>query len=72
MIKNLNISRTELEKLIEEYVIGNNALRDRDILKDRLIDGLTYYQLSDKHNLSLATIKKIINKREKHIFQKIG
>lgn len=72
MIKNLNTSRTELESLINEYVIGNNALRDRDILKDRLIDGLTYYQLSDKYNLSLATIKKIINKREKHIFQKIG
>lgn len=72
MIKNLNTSRTELESLINEYVIGNNALRDRDILKDRLIDGLTYYQLSDQYNLSLATIKKIINKREKHIFQKIG
>ena len=71
-MENLDISRTELNHIIDEYVIGNNAIRDRNILKDRLIDGYSYYQLSDKYNLSLPSIKQIVNKRNKQIFKHLG
>lgn len=68
-MKNLEISRTELNNLIDEYVIGKNAIRDREIMKDRLIDGFSYYDLSEKYNLSLTALKYIINKRNGQIFK---
>lgn len=68
-MKNLEISRTELNNLIDEYVIGKNAIRDREIVKDRLIDGFSYYELAEKHNLSLTALKYIINKRNNQIFK---
>ena len=71
-MRDLDISRTELNNLIDEYIIGSNAIRDRNILKDRLLDGLTYYQLSDKYNLSLPAIKAILRKREQNIFKHLG
>lgn len=71
-MKELDISRTELSNLIDEYIIGTNAIRDRDILKDRLIDGYSYYQLSEKYNLSLPTIKHIVYKRNEQIFKHLG
>ena len=43
----LELSRTDIEYLIEEWIVGNNAERDRKILKRRLIDGRSYYELSD-------------------------
>jgi len=68
-MKNLDISRTELNNLIDEYVIGKNAIRDREIMKDRLIDGFSYYELAEKYNLSLTALKYIINKRNNQIFK---
>lgn len=67
-MKNYNLSRTELSNMIEEYVIGKNAIRDREIMKDRLIDGYSYYELCDKYNLALPTIKCIVKKRTDQIF----
>lgn len=44
----VNMSRTEIERLIDEWVIGTtNAYRDRYILKKRLIDGVPYINLTD-------------------------
>lgn len=71
-MKNLDISRTELSNLIDEYVIGKNAIRDREIMKDRLIDGFSYYELSDKYNLSLPALKYIINKRNNQVLKHLG
>lgn len=68
-MKNLDISRTELSNLIDEYVIGSNAIRDREIMKDRLIDGFSYYELAEKYNLSLTALRYIISKRNNQIFK---
>lgn len=37
--KDGSLSRTELESLIDEWILGRNAYRDRRILKRRLYDG---------------------------------
>ena len=42
------MSRSEIESLVDEWVIGRNAERNRLIIKDRLIDGLTYEKLAEK------------------------
>ena len=67
----LELSRTDIEYLIDEWIIGNNAERDRQILKRRLIDGLSYYELSDEFNLSLPQIKNVVKKRQEHLFKHI-
>ena len=64
-------SRSEWEHLIDEYVIGKNAERDRQILKRRMLDGLLLEPLAEEFDLSVQHIKTIIyvseNKIIKHI-----
>ena len=35
-----DVSRTELENVIDEWIVGRNAERNREILKRRMIDGI--------------------------------
>lgn len=70
-MKDLDISKTELEHLIDEWIIGRNAERNRKILKDRLIDGMTYEKLAEKYDLSTQNIKTIVYKCQDKIFRHI-
>lgn len=51
--------RSEWEKLIDEWIF--NA-RNRDILKRRLLDGITLERVAEEFNMSVAQIKNIVNK----------
>ena len=70
-IKLDNLSRSQLETLIDEWIIGKNAERDRAILKHRLLDGLTFERLAEKHDLSVRQTKTIVYKREQILFKRI-
>ena len=50
-------TNSQMERLIDEYI---HSSRDRAILKDRFINGLTFSELEDKHNLSERQIKRIV------------
>ena len=63
------LSRTETEALIDEWGIGRNAERDRNILKRRLLDGVTYDRLAEEFDLSVRQVKNIVYKREDDIFR---
>lgn len=41
-----DLSKSEIEHLIDEWVIGKNAERNRKIMKRRLIDGVYYEPLA--------------------------
>ena len=45
--------KTEITNLIEEWVVGRNAKRDRDILLARFIDGATYERIADALDVSV-------------------
>lgn len=64
-------SRSEWEHLIDEWVIGRNAERDKAILKRRLLDGVLLEPLAEEFDLSVQQIKTIIynaqNRISKHI-----
>lgn len=66
-----DISRSELEHLIDEWIIGRNAERDRKILKRRLLDGITYDRLAEEFDLSVRQLKNIIYKSEDRLFSHI-
>lgn len=56
-------SRSEIAYLISEWVFNK---RDREILIDKMLDGLTYDELADKYCLSPQRLKVIVKvNREK-------
>ena len=68
------LSRSEIEKAIHEWIIGRNAERDRRILSIYLFDGLTMAQMqrlldAEGIELSIDRIKKIIRVRKEQLFR---
>lgn len=63
-----NLSRSEIESLIDEWIIGKNSERNREILKRRLLDGICFEPLSEEFGLSVRQTKNIVYKLEKKIF----
>lgn len=63
------LSRSQVERLIDEWIIGAHADRDRRLLKRRLIDGLTYEALAEEFDLSVRQTKAIVYKCEDKLFR---
>lgn len=55
----VDYSNTVINEAIEEYI---HKKRDRDILKRRLIDGITYEKLAEEFDLSVRNVKYIVYK----------
>jgi hypothetical protein len=70
-IPNSDLSRSQWEHLIDEYIIGNKAYRDREILKESLLDGRPYEWIAEKHGMSARQVARIIPKLEEKLFRKI-
>ena len=62
-------SRSEIERAIDEYVVGKHAERNRKIMRRRLIDGICYEPLAEEFDLSTAQVKRIIYKGKNRIFK---
>ena len=61
-------SRTELTEAIDEWILNE---KHRAILKSRLIDGLTYDELSEMYYMSPRQIKRIVYKAQEKLFRHI-
>lgn len=62
------IPRSELIRLINQWIIGRNAERNRKIIKRRLIDGICFEPLAEEFGLSVRYIKTVVYKCEDKIF----
>lgn len=58
-IDRFNLSNSEVCYLIDQWIRNE---RDRSILKDRLINGLTFERLAEKHDMSVRQTKNIVYK----------
>lgn len=58
-IDRFNLSNSEVCYLIDQWIRNE---RDRAILKDRLINGLTFERLAEKHDMSVRQTKNIVYK----------
>lgn len=67
----IDLPRSAIEHLIDEWIIGRNAERDRAILKRRLLDGICYEPLAEEFDLSVRQIKNIVYKSEMRLFKHI-
>lgn len=65
-MKDINLSRTQLEDLIDEWIFSE---RDRAILKRRMLDGICFDQLSDEFNLSVRQIKNIVYRAKDRLYK---
>lgn len=66
MIKGIDLSRSEISYLIDEWIFSE---RDRKILKRRLLDGICYEPLAEEFDMSVRQIKNIVYKGEQRIFK---
>ena len=65
------ISRTEIEFAIDEWIVGKNAERDRKLIRRRLIDGVTFEKLAEEFDLSVRQTKSIIYNVQEKVFRHI-
>lgn len=54
-------TNSQISALIDEHIHNE---RDRDLLKRRLIDGITYERLSSEFDLSVQRVKAIVYKAQ--------
>lgn len=64
-----NVSRSQLIAVIEEWVIGQNAERNRKILKRRFVDGIKLEPLAEEFDLSWRQVQSIVSAYETAIFE---
>ena len=67
-MKKFDLSRTQIENLIDEWIFNE---RDRRILKRRLLDGICYEPLAEEFGLSVRQIKNMVYKCEDKLFRHI-
>ena len=58
---------SDIERLINEYVVGFRAERNRDIIRDKLIVGLSIKEIADKHDLSQTRVKTVIRNFKRNL-----
>jgi len=59
MIHKISGNRNEISKAIDDCIIGFKSIRNREILKDHFVDGLTFEEIAEKHSMSVRQVKKI-------------
>ena len=61
------MSRREIEAIIDEWITGHQAERNRQILKRRLIDGIRFELLAEEFDLSDKQVKRIVYREMERI-----
>lgn len=61
----MEYTNSQIRELIAEHI---HSERDRDILTDRLVNGLTFEAIAERHMMSDRQIKTIVYKAEKILF----
>ncbi|MEE1171087.1 MAG: hypothetical protein U0K87_01925 [Ruminococcus sp.] len=65
------LCRREWEELIDQWIVGNHAERNRAIIKRRLLDGICFEPLAEEFGLSVQQTKTIVYKAEQTLIKHI-
>ena len=57
----------QISRTIDNHIKGRNAQRDRELLKRRLIDGVTFERLAEEFELSTNHVQRVIYAREQEL-----
>lgn len=55
----ISMSRSQLQEIIDEWIFNE---RNRNIIKRRLLDGITFEALAEEFDLSVQQTKNIVYK----------
>jgi hypothetical protein len=66
MMEKYNLSRSEWENLIDEWIFDEKG---RQILKRRLLDGICFEPLAEEMEMSIAQIKRIVYRLQNQLFK---
>ena len=64
-----NLSRSEWNELIDQWIIGRNGERDRAIMRRRLFDGITIERLAEEFDLSTQRVNEILSAAKQKMLQ---
>ena len=67
-MENYNLSRSEWENAIDQWLVGRNSERNRKMLKRRLLDGISYERLAEEFDMSTQNVCSIIYKCQERVF----
>jgi hypothetical protein len=56
-LERFNLSNSQISFLLEQWI---RAERDRAILNDRLINGMTFERIAERHDMSVRQTKNIV------------
>lgn len=62
----IEYTNSDVEKAIAEHI---HSARNREIIRRRLIDGMTFGELADEFHLSERQIKSIVYAAQKVVFR---
>ena len=62
----MEYTNSAINAIIDDYI---HSQRDRDLLKRRLIDGLTYEKLAEEFDMSVRQVKNIISKQQDKVLK---
>ena len=65
------LCRREWEELIDQWIVGNHAERNRAITKRRRLDGICFEPLAEEFGLSVQQTKTIVYKAEQTLIKHI-
>lgn len=68
-IQQYGLSKSEWNQMIDEWIIGRNAERDRQIIRRRLLDGITFERLAEEFDLSTQRVQEIVYHTQEVLFQ---
>lgn len=63
--------RSRIEVAIFEWINGKNAERNRQMIRRRLFDGLTFEQIAEEFDLSPKQARTIVHQCENKIYNHI-
>ena len=63
-----DLSRSQITFLIDEYIF---SARDREMLKARLLDGVTYEKLAERFDLTVRQTVNIVRKARETVFRHV-
>ena len=64
-----DIPNDVIEAVLDRWVKGS---RDRQIMKDKLIDKMTFESIAEKHELSSRYVTTVVYKLEMDIYEHLG
>ena len=73
MRRNMDYSSTHVNAVIDEYInyanCGKNAMRNREIIRERLINGVCFEPLAEHFDISVRQCKNIVYKMQEIVFK---